>query len=278
MAEDTHLGTGEYDPEKYWSARARTIKGSCFSAVCVFGATEDENNSAHRVQHSVLHRALKNLDLKGKEVLEYGCGVGRWIPYFKRCGSIWHGIDISNDMLSMAKKVYKDVDLKKIIDNKIPYPDRSMDFVYSINVIHHNPYDAQDNIVSEMVRVLRKSGHLLLFEDLGEKGQFNMFPRDRKSWIKLVEKYGMTICWQGGVRYWILRDLVYKVIRQLSKMKRVVGNEQQLSYSNQALTLTFLRKVVGRLDLIIDQYIYPFLPRRFQSAVILLFKKFQESR
>jgi hypothetical protein len=108
MREDRQLGTGPYDPEKYWGARARVNKDSCLSAVCVFGATKEENESAHRVQKSAIQKALKNLDIKGKYVLEYGFGAGRWIPLFKEYGSVWHGVDISSveeaDLMSQKLK------------------------------------------------------------------------------------------------------------------------------------------------------------------------------
>lgn len=273
MGKDSHLGTGEYNPEKYWSERARHSHGSCLSAVCVFGATNDENESAHRVQKSAICKVLKDLDIKGKDVLEYGCGAGRWIPLFQQYGSTWHGVDISKDMLSMAKKAYKDVDLKKIIDNKIPYPDQSMDLVYSVTVLHHNPYSAQEKIMSEMIRVLRDGKYLLLLEDLGEKGQFNMFPRNRMSWIELVERYRMILCWQGGVRYWILRGLACAVRRHLLPIEKMGGNKNEMSNSNQPFISVFIRRLLGQLDLIIDPYIWQIVPKRFQSTAVMLFKK-----
>jgi SAM-dependent methyltransferase len=279
MAEDKHLGTGEYDPEKYWSARVKASKGACYAAVCVFDALKEENESAHKVQISAILKTLKGIDLRGKDVLEFGCGAGRLIPLFKQSGSVWHGIDISNDMLSMAKDRYGDVDLKKVINGRIPYPDSSMDFVYSVTVIHHNPYGAQEEIASEMTRVLKDEGYLLILEDLGEKNQFNMYPRDRKSWIRLFEKHGLTIYRQSGVRYWLLRDstlilkgMAYKLFKRLLPRKKKFDDKQE-SPDRQSSNPGYFRKLIGRLDLIIDPYVYPLVPRRFHSAAVMLFKK-----
>ncbi len=273
MAEDEHLGTGEYDPEKYWNARAKTSRGECLKAVCVFKATTEENKSVHKVQKSVIRRTLRGIDLKGKDVLEFGCGAGRWISFFQQYGVIWHGVDISNEMLSMAKKTYRDVDLKKIVDNRIPYPDESMDFIYSVTVIHHNPYDIQEKILSEMVRVLRKDGYFLILEDTCEKGQFNMFPRSRAAWIQLIERHGMTLLKEYGVRYWILRDLTYGFVKKLLlTKKRYTSMQKEISDSESDVRMLF-RRLIGRLDLIIDPYIYPLVPMRLASAVVMLFKK-----
>ncbi len=83
MAIDKHLNTGEYNPEKYWSARARHSEANLFNAVCVFSATEVENRCADRVQQNLMRKTLKiirkTMDLRRKKVLEYGCGAGRWI-------------------------------------------------------------------------------------------------------------------------------------------------------------------------------------------------------
>ena len=271
MAEDKHLGTSEYDPEKYWSERARRSGGSCLSAVCVFSATDEENRAAHRLQKSVVRRELKRLDIKGKDVLEYGCGAGRWISFFKRLGANWQGVDISGDMLSMAMKEYKDVELRKVVDSTIPYPDKSMDFVYSITVLHHNPYDAQERIASEMARVLRDSGYLLILEGLGQREEFNMFPRERESWVKLFEDHGMTLCSRCGVRYWILRGVAYAMAGRF--LPATYMSKGGGSSPGASRPLALFRKLAGWLDLLVDPYIYSLVPKRFHTGEAVVFRK-----
>jgi len=271
MAEDKHLGTGEYDPEKYWSERARKSRGSCFSAVCVFFATDEENRAAHRLQESVVRKELKRLDLKGKDVLEYGCGVGRWIHLFKQLGTNWKGVDISEDMLSLAMNEYKDVELKKVTDDTIPYPEKSMDLVYSITVLHHNTYNAQERIASEMVRVLRDGGYVLILEDLGQSGEFNLFPRERESWVKLFENHGMSLCSRRGVRYWLLRGLAYGMVgRFLSTTYMPNGGG---SSSGPTRLFAALRKFAGLLDLLVDPYINGLVPKRYYTGEAMVFRK-----
>jgi len=58
--------------------------------------------------------------LKGKSVLDLGCGQGRFVPIFK--GMDYLGIDISKDMIKRAKKKYKNkifsvVDINDIHSN-----------------------------------------------------------------------------------------------------------------------------------------------------------------
>ncbi|MDH3327717.1 MAG: class I SAM-dependent methyltransferase [Desulfobulbaceae bacterium] len=279
MAKDNHLGTGEYDPEKYWGARAKSSEGSPLAAVCVFGALQSENESASKVQIRAIRKILKGLDLEGKTVLEFGCGVGRLIPLFKKVRSRWHGVDISDDMLSMARNVHGYAELTKIINHKIPYANLSMDFAYSVTVIHHNPYGDQEKIASELSRILKKGGYLLILEDLGEKGQFNMFPRSRESWIKLFEQNGLTLYKQSGLRYWIIRDLLltlkgvlYKNFKRYSPASEEVIGKKEPVDQKKSMNGAF-RKMTGWLDLILDPYIYPLVPESSQTAAVMLFYK-----
>jgi len=273
MAKDKHLGTGEYDQSKYWNARAKHSNQEYFDAVCVFGATRDENETAHKVQVSALSKALKYIDLYGAKVLEYGCGIGRWISYFQQKGCMWHGVDISEEMLSIAKKANRNVTLNKTVENQIPYPSKSMDFVYSITVVHHNPYEVQDKIISEMIRVIKKSGYLLLLEDLGKRGQFNMFPRTLTSWISLVEKHGMEYLWQSNLGYWFIRNSMLGFIKRLYLFKNTSGDKQNICDTDNIFVPTLLMKLTNKADLIIDPYIWEHVPKRFKNSAIMLFKK-----
>jgi ubiquinone/menaquinone biosynthesis C-methylase UbiE len=274
VVKDSQFGTGEYDPEKYWSVRLEHSKDSMLRAIGVFAATEIENKSMDRVQRSAFRRAIKKIDLNKKSVLEFGCGIGRWITLFPWNSSKWHGVDISDKMLSVAKSIHPEIDFKKVIDNKIPYPDDVMDFAYSITVIHHNSYRDQENILSEMVRVLKNGGYLLLIEDLGEAGShnsFNYFPRKRESWISITEKCGMKLYWQSGVQYWILKALLYRILHRLSGLK--TGFRRKTAASGKPFVPKVLISLLDWIDLIVDQYLCLILPKREHRVAVLLFRK-----
>jgi len=277
MAIDKHLNTGEYDPEKYWNARAQHSGGDLRKAVCVFAASEDENKSADRIQRHLMTRTFRILrkhgGIQGKKVLEFGCGGGRWVSFFRKYSCSWAGVDISHDMLNIARSQNKGVELARILGGHIPYPDKSFDIVYSVTVIHHNPHDAQDSIVSEMSRVLRDDGHLILFEDLGSTGGFNMFPRDRLGWIALTERHGMALTWYKGARYWILRDTAAAIKQKLRGQKTL---SRILAIAGEGIfdsKLEMWRKFVDRFDLLVDQYLLPFIPSQYHTTGIMVFKK-----
>ena len=162
--------TNKYDPQTYWEERAKKgRRNSLFTTVMIFKATDRENATLDRIQKKLMRRIVDKLDLIDRSVLEYGCGVGRWYPFFSQRGAHWHGIDISETMIALAHQYFEDIDAQLHTTMELPFDDESFDLVYTVTVIHHNPYEAQTKIITELVRTLRKGGHCILFEDLPEK-------------------------------------------------------------------------------------------------------------
>lgn len=73
---------------------------------------------------------------------DLGCGSGRWATLVApRVGTLYC-IDASNEALSVARHKLVDVKNCKFIHasvDSIPIPDNSMDFGYSLGVLHHVP-------------------------------------------------------------------------------------------------------------------------------------------
>lgn len=83
-------------------------------------------------------------------VLEIGCGIGRLAELYD-CG-----IDISKEMLKKAPKGKG----HKVCDGQsIPYPDKSFDSIFSVQVFQHIP-DIQPYI-DEAYRVLKPGGRFI---------------------------------------------------------------------------------------------------------------------
>ena len=89
------------------------------------------------------------------DVLEVGCGRGSMIKKIKNF-STKTGIDPSRQAIEYAKITVPDADFFVGFAEKLPFPDESFDFVYSLEVFEH--VQEYDLMVSEMVRVLKKDG------------------------------------------------------------------------------------------------------------------------
>ncbi|UCG78187.1 MAG: class I SAM-dependent methyltransferase [Nitrospirota bacterium] len=271
MDDDKHLDMGQYDPEKYWDARARSGKGQGFSAICVNNAIAEENESAHKVQRSAIKRILNDLMISGKNVLEYGCGIGRWVSLFERYGVEWHGVDISKEMIETARQEHPKAELK-LVDEKIPYPDNSMDLVYSVTVIHHNRYPDQEKILGEIHRVLREDGHFIMLEDLGEGEGYNMFPRTRDSWIDIARGNGFELRHHIGLKYWIIRDLLQHFFGKMGTGIKSVYNDEGMVRGQMSIKM-IMRKIIGKVDATLDPALYRVIPRKYHTTAVFLFQK-----
>lgn len=91
------------------------------------------------------------LPLKGK-VLDLGCGVGRLTP------SGQYGVDISRNMIDIAKKRRSDCYFTYITDYALPFDEKTFNVVFSYLVIQHLKPEAVRAYISESCRVLKNGG------------------------------------------------------------------------------------------------------------------------
>lgn len=95
--------------------------------------------------------------------LDVSCGTGEGLLMLreKTKGKI-RGVDISEEMLKIAKQKIseKNIELKKASVEKLPYEDETFDVVISTEAFHH--YPNPDKAISEMNRVLKKGGELII--------------------------------------------------------------------------------------------------------------------
>jgi SAM-dependent methyltransferase len=97
--------------------------------------------------------------------LDVGCGDGRWTSDLyeylnKDVEAI--GIDFSKCAIGFAKLISPDIDFRVHRGEMLPFETGSFDLVTAIEVIEHVDDGLEETFVSELHRVLRKDGVLLL--------------------------------------------------------------------------------------------------------------------
>jgi 2-polyprenyl-3-methyl-5-hydroxy-6-metoxy-1,4-benzoquinol methylase len=104
-------------------------------------------------------------DLRGKTVLDYGCGAGDDAVILAAKGASVIAIDISPDLVEIAKKRAAANDL--IIDYRVAsayetcLPDQSVDVAFAHAILHHLDLEKARH---EMLCVLRRDGTLVVHE------------------------------------------------------------------------------------------------------------------
>lgn len=89
------------------------------------------------------------LFIKGKFILEVGCGTGKLLEFLMKKGYVVMGCDISKYAANIAKKKGLRVDICNA--ENLPYPDKCFDTVISQHLLEHVPNDVK--ALKEMVRV-----------------------------------------------------------------------------------------------------------------------------
>ena len=106
-----------------------------------------------------------NVNPKGKEALEVGCGGGLLSEEIARTGFKTAGMDPSEKSLRIAKEHARRgdllIDYLKGYGEEIPFPDHSFDVVFCCDVLEH--VRDQTKVIREISRVLKKGG--LFFYD-----------------------------------------------------------------------------------------------------------------
>jgi ABC-2 type transport system ATP-binding protein len=135
--------------EEYWSKFARTFEA-------------DQEYIIGKGNVQVLIRKLhEERDLK--EVIEFGCGTGRFTKEIARNAKHILATDLSDEMLELAKvqlNAFPNVTVQKADCWRTSFRSARFDTVFMVNVIHviENPSDA----LRESYRILRNGGKLLI--------------------------------------------------------------------------------------------------------------------
>lgn len=108
--------------------------------------------------------------LEGKNVLDAGCGNGRDCKYINQKGFKVKGIDLSKEMLVIAKKMVPKVDFEVMDITNITYSDNSYDGIISNCSFFHIPVEELPKTLNSFSKILKPNSKLLLIlqEGLGE--------------------------------------------------------------------------------------------------------------
>lgn len=116
----------------------------------------------------IIYLRERGINLKKiNRVLDFGCGVGRLTRALTTYFPNVYGIDISQTMITSAKKLNTNYHCTFILNNReytSIFPNSHFDFIYSYNVLQHFP-DKKTALkqISDFIRVLKPSG-IALFQ------------------------------------------------------------------------------------------------------------------
>jgi SAM-dependent methyltransferase len=101
-------------------------------------------------------------------VLDAGCGAGRMSRYLADRGCLVEGVELSPSMVAIARRDHRDLVFNVGSLTDLPYPDDQFAGVMLWYSIIHTPPVGQARIFTEIARVLRPAGHVLVGFQSGE--------------------------------------------------------------------------------------------------------------
>jgi len=157
------------------------------------------------------HVKLKNT----AQILDVGCGSGKWVNFFAGKGFATTGIDSSASMIRLAKKRIKSeyrklVKLYVVNVAKLHLPSNFYDMVNCVTVLQHIFNDEDwENAVHEMVRVTKPLGCVLILE---AAPPFVLKKRTRHLRFRTMKEYTSEFGKAGAhLTHWRATDLSFPI-------------------------------------------------------------------
>ncbi len=112
-------------------------------------------------QQKRLNLVKKYVDLRGKNILDVGCGIGVYTQKFSLEGNLVYGIDIDPENIKLAKKLTKKARFLVAKAENLPFKDNFFDIVFLHEILEHVEDDKK--AVFEAFRVLKEKGKMIIF-------------------------------------------------------------------------------------------------------------------
>ncbi len=129
---------------------------------------------------------------------DLGCGPGHVTGYVHGRGVDVVGVDLSPDMLAIARREYPDIEFAEGTMTALDLPDAALGGILSRWSIIHTPPERLPEVFAEFHRVLAPGGHLLL----------GFFAHDDNSQLGWPFEHRVTLAWRLSI------DLLAEMLRE----------------------------------------------------------------
>lgn len=151
--------------------------GSKDDIVNIPGAPSITNRYIDYLQKKSLVTQLSQF--KGKAALDIGTGIGRWIPFLSKAAEMVAGVDISREMIRIAKRKVRHVNVDFVVATAyaLPFRSNSFDLSFSCTCIQHITDETKhQKSLIEISRVTRNKIFMLELMSKSRKIKLTHYP------------------------------------------------------------------------------------------------------
>lgn len=153
-----------------------------------------EKDEINRYQIQLYHFLAIKVPVEGSDMLEVGSGRGggaSYIAEYLKPNSMT-GMDLAQNAVDLSNRDHNQPNLRYIQGNaeKIPLDDHCMDAVINVESCH--AYGSVPNFLSEVKRVLRPDGILVLTDLRGHEGMDKLREQINSCGMKVLEEEDIT--------------------------------------------------------------------------------------
>ncbi|HYP52963.1 MAG TPA: class I SAM-dependent methyltransferase, partial [Pyrinomonadaceae bacterium] len=139
----------------------------------------------------------------GSSLLDVGCGAGM-LALLKRKGVALTGVDLSAECAAAARRNGYDSTCRASL-SRLPFADRSFDYVASLDVLGHVGFEEKDAVLSEIRRVLRPGGTTLhgieCIDRAAQKDYDEMSPEELRRFVEVDGHVGLEEGHEHAARF-----------------------------------------------------------------------------
>jgi len=135
-----------------------------------FLAAGHENEESFRTsgaewtQRLLIFLLKHNIYLSNSRIVELGCGAGRMTEFLALTAKRVQAVDISAGMITRARErlgKLSNAEFLCIIRDFSIITDLSIDIIFSVAVLQHNPEDTVRRLFQDGIRILKKGGYFV---------------------------------------------------------------------------------------------------------------------
>ncbi len=189
-----------------------------------------------KLEYSYVLHMCKDFLKPGMKTLDAGCGITPTVRWFASQGCEAHGIDLRQDTLSYVKNNNSFLHDPKVNYSyqdmtSIEFDDNTFDVVTSISVLEHLGPEKDTKAISEMLRVLKLGGLLILTVDFS----------NRKGELGYNIRFGLKLIGKGKVK---------ETMQRLQRSKFLLDQDTAYNHASlkQRIIIPFKNNIVGYTD------------------------------